>query len=116
MSADPRMLLASGQWLHQGFVDWGFGADVRREEAGDDPCPSVRLLADAVSDEEGEEDADGPRGHVHQRGLLGVVAHVADEGGRVGRHHTARGGQLVLSVFRPRFRAHRDLPIPQKAA
>lgn len=101
MSAAPRMLLVRGQWLHQDFVDLGFGADVRREEAGDDPCPSVRLLADTISNEEGEEDADGARGHVHQRGLLGSVAHVSDEGGRVGRHHTTRGGQLVLSECLP---------------
>jgi hypothetical protein len=62
----------------------------RRDDAGDDPCPAVGLLPDSNSDTKGKENADDTRRHVHESGLLGVVAQVADQSGRVSGDNTAR--------------------------
>lgn len=55
--------------------------DSRRDNAGNDPCPAVRLLPDSKSDTKGEENADDSRRHVHKSGLLRVITQVADQGG-----------------------------------
>lgn len=70
----------------------------RRDDAGNDPCPAVRLLPDSKSDTKGKENADDTRRHVHESGLLGVVTQVADQGGRVSGDNTARNGELKSNV------------------
>ena len=52
------------------------------------------LAADGETNKEGEEDADGTRGHVHESGSLRVVDNVLDQRGGVGSDDAARDGEL----------------------
>lgn len=65
--------------------DAGFGGDEGHEGAGegggrggrDDEGPAVFGVADAEGAEEDGQDRDGAAGGIEDRGLLGVVAYVA---------------------------------------
>ena len=58
----------------------------------------MRLLPYSVTDKKCEEDADSTGGHVHQSSMFSVIANVADEGGRICSHNTARNGQLISQI------------------
>ena len=66
-----------------------------RDDADNDPSPAVRLLANAVADEEGEEDADSAGRHVHQGRLHRGIAKSLDQGGGVGSNDTTGDGELA---------------------
>lgn len=66
----------------------------RRNDAGNNPSPSVGLLANAKADKQGEEDANSTRGHVHQGSLGWLVTQVLDQSGRVCRNDTTGDGEL----------------------
>ena len=53
------------------------------------------LLANAVADEEGEEDADGTGWHVHQGRLHRSIIKSLNQGGGVGRNDTTGDGELA---------------------
>lgn len=62
------------------------GRDVcclRGNDANNNPRPSMRLPANPVAHQEGKEDADSPRGHVHKGCTLRIVSKITDQSGRV---------------------------------
>lgn len=72
--------------------------DLRWNQTSNDPCPAVGLLANTVADKQGEEDAHHPRGHIHQRCFLWVIAQIPDQCGRVCRDDTTGHRELCGNV------------------
>lgn len=103
-------IVEDGQWSNHGIdqVDASQGArlvgggeeghkstsDDGRNDTDNNPSPTVGGLPNAVSNQKSEEDTDGTRGGVHQRGLFRVVTEVADQSGRVGGNHATGYRQL----------------------
>lgn len=72
---------------------------LRRNDTGNDPSPSVRLLANTIANQQGEEDANNTGWHIQQSCLLGspcrtfIRQNVADQSCGVGGDDAARNGQ-----------------------
>ena len=103
-------LVGNGQEGHKGAAEDAGGivsgslnrsqegtVDSPRDEACNNPSPAVRRFANAIPDEESEEDGHGARRHVHQSSPLRLVAEILDERGRVRCDNAARDRQLIWS-------------------
>lgn len=72
--------------------------DLRRADAVEDPSPAVGSLSDTPTNGKGEENAHNTGRHVHESSLLGLVAEVADESGRVGGNDTTGNRKLAETL------------------